>query len=254
MSKVTNNCRLAETHEQVMVCPASIKWLDDKMPTCYVGQCFIPLKTGVERLGKDGTVKKTLYVSRQDGHLFERTDNRSSFGYQWRQVPQDYSPSQQARFRGGKYRSANGNGGSCYTRIPTNWGHFLLHVVVLHAWVGERPEPYYDAERGKMVKYEADHFDGNPLNNNLMNLRWLPSHLNSRYAGRLKTLRHWRVDTKRLTRSEFNRLYDMSMEEYEAFKRSVKAAAEACDNSVLLTESNILAIVVKTLHRTNFNC
>ena len=70
MSKVRNNCRLAEMHEEEMVSPASIKWLDDKMPKCYVGQCFIPLRTGVERLDKTGNVKQTLYVSCQGGHLF----------------------------------------------------------------------------------------------------------------------------------------------------------------------------------------
>jgi len=162
-------------------------------------------------------------------------------------VPQDYSPSQQARFRGGGYRSANGNGGSCYIRVPTTWGHFLLHEVVLHAWVGARPEPYYDAQRGKVVKYEGDHFDGNPLNNNLMNLRWLPGYLNHRCAGRLRTLRNWRVDTERLTRSQLSRLYDMSMEEYAAFKKQLNAAADACDNSVQLTTVNITALLLKAL-------
>ena len=252
MAKIRNNCRLAETHEEAMVPPASVKWIDDKMPKCYVGQCFIHLKTGVEQLDEAGNVKQTLYVSRQGGYLFVRINRNYSFGYQWQQVPQDYSPSQQARFRGGKYRSTNGNGGSCYIRIPRNWGHFLLHVTVLHAWVGERPEPYYDAERGKWVKYECDHFDGNPLNNNLLNLRWLPDYLNHRYAGRLRTLRNWRVDTGRLTRLELSRLYDMSMEDYAAFKQSVKAAADACDDSILLTCKAIEQLISRQLTKNNY--
>lgn len=253
MSRNQNNCRLAEKHEEVSVCPASVQWLDDKMPKCYIGQCCIQLKSCVERLDNDGNVKQTLFVSRLGGHLFTRIKSSfpfaslERFGYQWRQVPQDYSPSQQARLRGGNYRSPNGNGGSCYIRIPKNWGHFLLHEVVLHAWVGERPEPYYDAERGKMVKYEGDHFDGNPLNNNLKNLRWLPDFLNDRCAGRLRTLRNWRVDTDFLSRSQLSRLYDMSPEDYAAFKQRVNAATKARSNSVPLTIENITIHVALAL-------
>ena len=126
MSKNQNNCRLAEKHEEVSVCPASVQWLDDKMPKCYIGQCYIQLKSCVERLDNDGNVKQTLYVSRLGGHLFTRIKSSfpfaslERFGYQWRQVPQDYSPSQQARFRGGNYRSSNGNGGGCYIRVQPN--------------------------------------------------------------------------------------------------------------------------------------
>lgn len=233
-----------------MVPPASVKWIDDKMPKCYVGQCFIHLKTGVEQLDEAGNVKQTLYVSRQGGYLFARINRNHCFGYQWQQVPQDYSPSQQARFRGGKYRSTNGNGGSCYIRIPRYWGHFLLHVTVLHAWVGERPEPYYDAKRGKWVKYEADHFDGNPLNNNLLNLRWLPDYLNHRYAGRTVTLRRWRITPESMDRNLLARLYDMSPEEYEAFKKAFIAATKDCPDSVQLTTEELIALLQKTLRNS----
>ena len=194
MSKLRRNCRLAESDEQVMVCPASIRWLDDKIPKCYIGQCYIQLKSGVERLDKDGNVKQTLYVSRLGGHLFTRIKSSLASDYQWRQVPHDYSPHEQARLRGGNYRSPNGNTGSCYIRVPSNWGHFQLHTVVLHAWVGARPEPYYDAERGKMVKYEGDHLDGNPLNNNADNLEWVTDIENDRRATLFRRLRKTRFD------------------------------------------------------------
>ena len=249
MAKVRNNCRLAETHSAVAASPESIKWRDGTIPDCYKHQRFITLQAGVERLDKNGEVKKILYVSRYGGHLFTRTEDDSS-GYLYRQVPQDYSPSHRARCKGNKYRSKNGKRGYSYIQVPHSWGYFELHIVVLHAWVGERPEPYYDPERGKWVKYECDHFDGNSLNNNLSNLRWLPDYLNDRYAGRTVTLRRWRITPESMDRNLLARLYDMSQEEYEAFKKAFIAATKSCPDSVQLTTEELIALLQKTLRNS----
>ncbi len=119
-----------------------------------------------------GTAK--LYCS-YDGHFYSLSQNGLN------EVLPTFSPSHQARTRGGK----NYNGSS-YPAMR-HFGSKLCHILVCTVWHG--PRPTFIDEHGNEKPMECDHLNANPYDFHADNLEWVTPAENRRRAKILRGLR-----------------------------------------------------------------
>ena len=137
---------------------------------------------------EQGEIRSTLYCTR-DGIFMQRTRD-----YGWVEVKPNTAPA---------ILKSNLIKGSRYVQMR-NFGSLHCHKLVCTAFHGPRPEGY-----------ECDHINGNKLDWNADNLRWVTRAENHRCALYLRRLRKHGIDPKRIKYSLLLGLYSLPWERFE---------------------------------------
>ena len=124
--------------------------------THHPWQAWLPDGSEVRRCPLDLTDGKILYCTRDArffSHRWLLNPDTGRFEWTFNEIQPNYRPNAPSRT----------SGGWANYMIMRQFGSEYCHTLVLSTWDKPRPGP----------DYEADHLDGNTLNNHIDNLEWV---------------------------------------------------------------------------------
>ena len=160
-------------------------------------------------INEQGTIVKTLYCTR-DGRFYVH------YADGWHKQKPSFNPGKQ-----------NHQGGSAYPEMR-NFGNKLCHHLMTHAWLGPLPE-------GK----ERDHLNGNKLDWNILNLRYLTHPENIDWGKRLKQLRRLGINPTWLNYSILRALASLPTEQAERVINRFRFEAGTSDDAISTERINM---------------